>query len=65
MGKRRHGHCQSEKEIEDYLLAYQPFLKESHEVTRRANEQATFLKINCLLVFFPYTLDTTQDNKML
>jgi hypothetical protein len=40
------GHCQCEKEMDDHLLACQQFFKESHEVTRIANEQASFLKIN-------------------
>jgi hypothetical protein len=34
------GQCQYEKEIKDHLLACQQFLKESHEVTRRANAGA-------------------------
>jgi hypothetical protein len=40
------GNCQCKKEMEDHLLACQQFLKESHEVTRVANDRATFLKIN-------------------
>jgi hypothetical protein len=31
--------------MEDHLLACRQFLKESHKVTRFANEQALFLKI--------------------
>jgi hypothetical protein len=40
------GHCQCEKEKDNHLLVCQQFLKESHAVTRLANERASFLKIN-------------------
>jgi hypothetical protein len=34
------GHCQGEKEMDGYLLAYQQFLKKSHVVTGLTNERA-------------------------
>jgi hypothetical protein len=40
------GHCQCEKEMDDHLLACQPFLKESHEMTCLAEERTSILKIN-------------------
>jgi hypothetical protein len=39
------------KEMNDHLLACQRFLKESHELTRFKNEQASFLKIKDISFF--------------
>jgi hypothetical protein len=39
-------HCQCEKEMDDYLLACQQFLIESHIVTHLANERTSFLNMN-------------------
>jgi hypothetical protein len=38
--------CQCEKEMDDHLLARQYFIKESHAVTRLANDRASILNIN-------------------
>jgi hypothetical protein len=46
------GHSQCEKEMDEHFLAYQQFLKKSHEVTRVVNERASFLKINALMTFY-------------
>jgi hypothetical protein len=40
------GHCQSQKEMDDHLLACQQFLTESHTMTRLANDRASFLSMN-------------------
>jgi hypothetical protein len=45
-GWRSDGYCQRQKEMYDHLLACQLFLKESHIVTRLANERALFLNMN-------------------
>jgi hypothetical protein len=41
-------YCQSEKEMDDHLLACQQFLKECHIVTHRAKERASVLNINAI-----------------
>jgi hypothetical protein len=37
--------------MDDHLLASQQFLTESHEVTRLANEGASFLNMDTLMTF--------------
>jgi hypothetical protein len=40
------GHCQCEKEMDDFCWRVNKFLKKSHVATRLAKERTSFLKIN-------------------
>jgi hypothetical protein len=45
------GHYQCQKKMDDYLLACQQFLTESHIVTRLDKERAPFLNMNDISFF--------------
>jgi hypothetical protein len=51
------GHCQCKKEMDDHLLAFVLFLKESYIVTRFVKKRASFLKINYINISFFGTSD--------